>query len=187
MKKKYSVKWKASKQPRKQRKFRHNAPLHVKHKFMSANLSKTLREKHGRRSFVLRKGDNVKIMVGEFKGKSGKTDVIDKTRLRTSIEGINKTKKDGSKVAVWFNPSNLQIQELNLDDKKRLNALERTNKSKETDKKTFKKLPKTEKPTEKEESKKSKETSEKQTEKEQKSKEEDKDTDIKNKIKETKK
>ena len=141
MKKKYTVKWKASKQPRKQRKFRHNAPLHVRHKLMSANLSKTLREKHGRRSFALRKGDNVKIIVGEFKGKTGKMDLIDRARLRTSIEGINRTKKDGSKVAVWFNPSNLQIQELNLEDKKRLKALER--KTKEIVKE-FKKLPKQE-------------------------------------------
>ena len=50
MKKDYSSKWKASKQPRKQRKLRANAPLHVKHKMMSSNLDKELRKKYEKRN-----------------------------------------------------------------------------------------------------------------------------------------
>jgi len=42
MKQKFSTTWKASKQPRKQRKYSANAPLHIKRKMLSANLSKTL-------------------------------------------------------------------------------------------------------------------------------------------------
>ena len=61
MKAKFSKKWKSSKQPRKQRKYRAEAPLHVKHKLVSANLSKELRKKYGRRSFPLRKGDTVLV------------------------------------------------------------------------------------------------------------------------------
>ena len=128
MKREFSKHWKASRQPRKQVKYRANAPLHVKHKFMSANLDKELRKKYGRRSFPLRKGDSVKILRGEFKKKTGKVGLIDLKKLRIAIESMQKTKKDGSKVNIWFDPSNLQIKELNLDDKKRLKALERKQK-----------------------------------------------------------
>ena len=42
MKKKFSNAWIGSKQPRKQRKYRHNAPLNVRNKFLSSHLSKEL-------------------------------------------------------------------------------------------------------------------------------------------------
>ena len=125
MKQKFSKKWKSSRQPRKQRKYRANAPLHIKHKLMSANLKKELRKKYGRRSFPLRKEDSVKIMLGEFKKKTGKIALVDLKKLRVSIEGIQRAKKDGTKINVWFDPSNLQIQELDLDDKERRKAIER--------------------------------------------------------------
>ena len=92
---------------------------------MSANLNKELRKKYGKRNFPLRKGDNVKIMRGELKKKKGKIALVDLKKLRVSIEGIQRAKKDGTKVNVWFNASNLQIQELNLDDKERRKAIER--------------------------------------------------------------
>ncbi|MCD6275005.1 MAG: 50S ribosomal protein L24, partial [Candidatus Aenigmarchaeota archaeon] len=50
MKQLFSKSWVKSKQPRKQRKYRHNAPKHIRQKFMHANLSKELREKYNRRS-----------------------------------------------------------------------------------------------------------------------------------------
>ena len=123
MKKHFSKYWKASRQPRKQVKYRANAPLHVKHKFMSANLDKDLRKKYGKRNFPLRKGDSVKVLRGEFKKKTGKVGLVDLKNLRIAIDGVQKTKKDGSKINVWFDPSNLQIKELNLDDKKRLDSI----------------------------------------------------------------
>ena len=38
---------------------------------------------------------------------------------------ISRSKKDGSKVSVYFNPSNLQIKELHLEDRQRVKALNR--------------------------------------------------------------
>ena len=111
MKQKFSIKWKASKQPRKQRKYRANAPLHIRHRLVSANLSKKLRKQYQRRSFPLKKEDSVKIMRGEFKGRTGKISLVSLKKLRVAIEGISRTKKDGTKINVYFNPSNLQIQE----------------------------------------------------------------------------
>ena len=72
MKKKFSTSWKASSQPQKQRKFRANAPLHLRKKFVSVNLSKELRKKAGKRNIPVRKEDKVKILRGKFKGKVGK-------------------------------------------------------------------------------------------------------------------
>ena len=138
MKKKYSNSWKGSKQPRKQRKYRANAPLHTRHKMASANLSKELRKKYSKRNFPIRKGDSVRIMRGEFRGKTGKVAEVNMKKLKILVEGINRTKKDGVKVGVLFDISNLQIKELNLADKKRKMALERKNEKKDI---KFKKLP----------------------------------------------
>lgn len=123
MKTEFSTSWNSSEQPRKQKKFRIKAPLHLRHKLVSANLSKELREKYKRRSFPVRKNDKVKVMVGKFKGKDGKITDVDLRTLRVSIEGIQIQKKDGTKINVYIQPSNLQIQELNLEDKERLQAV----------------------------------------------------------------
>ncbi|MBI2047318.1 50S ribosomal protein L24 [Candidatus Pacearchaeota archaeon] len=122
MKKAFSTQWKGSRQPRKQRKYRAKSPLHIRHRFLSSNLSKELRKRHGRRSIEVRKGDSVRIMRGEFKRKTGKVDRVDLKRTRINIQGIQRAKKDGTKISVWFAPSNLQITELNMDDKERLKS-----------------------------------------------------------------
>ena len=127
MKKKFSVKWKASKQPRKQRKYRHNASLHIRRKMMSVNLSKELRKKYGMRNFPAVKDDLVKVLIGEFKDKTGKVSIVNLKKLKITIDGIYRTKKDGTKIPVKFDPSKLQIKELNLEDKKRKETLERKN------------------------------------------------------------
>lgn len=119
MKRKFSIHWKSSKQPRKQRKYIANAPLHLRKKFVSANLSKDLRKKQGKRNISLRKGDIVKIMRGKFKGKQGKITEIKLKAQKIFIEGIQIKKKDGSKTNVPLKPSILQIIELYTEDKKR--------------------------------------------------------------------
>ncbi|MCD6381372.1 MAG: 50S ribosomal protein L24, partial [Candidatus Aenigmarchaeota archaeon] len=68
MEKKFSKKWVSSKEPRKQRKYRYNAPLHIRQKLVSAHLTKELRNELGIRSLPVRKNDRVKIMRGKFKG-----------------------------------------------------------------------------------------------------------------------
>jgi large subunit ribosomal protein L24 len=119
MKKKFSTSWIGSKQARKQRKYRYNAPLHIRHRFLSANLSKELRKKHGKRNAPLKKGDEVLVMRGSFKGKKGKILDVNLKRSRVTVENVNRQKKDGTKINVYFNPSNLIIQALNLEDGKR--------------------------------------------------------------------
>nr|AJS12173.1 50S ribosomal protein L24P [uncultured archaeon] len=120
MKKEFSTSWISSNQPRKQRKYLANAPLHIKHKFLSSNLSKELRKKHGKRNLPLRKGDDVLVMRGSSRKKKAKISEINLRKGFVYLEGIQRTKKDGAKVNVPFHPSSLQIQGLNLDDKKRI-------------------------------------------------------------------
>src|SRR3990172_367640 len=109
MKQEFSTSWLSSVQPRKQRKYIANAPLHIRHKFLSANLSKDLRKKYAKRNLPLRKGDEVLIMRGAFKKKKAKLTSVDLKNTRVVLEGIQRTKKDGSKVNVFFHPSILQI------------------------------------------------------------------------------
>jgi large subunit ribosomal protein L24 len=117
--KKFSIKFRSSKQPRKQRIYRQKSPLHIKQKFVHAHLAKDLREKYNKRSLGLRKGDKVKIMRGQFNGKIGNVERIDLKKGKAIISGIEIMKKDGSKAFYPIYVSNLMITELNLDDKER--------------------------------------------------------------------
>ncbi|MBS3076122.1 50S ribosomal protein L24 [Candidatus Pacearchaeota archaeon] len=137
MKKEFSTAWKASKQPRKQRKYLAKAPLHLKRKTLGSNLSKDLRAKHGKRTISVRKGDKVKIMRGKFKNKQGKVIEVKTKLAKIYVEGMQIKKMDGSKVNVPLKASNLQIIELYLDDKKRAKKL-KTEVKKETPKKEVK-------------------------------------------------
>lgn len=120
MRTEFSNTWKESLQPRKQRKYRHNAPLHVKHKFLSAPLSEELRKKHTIHSLPVRSGDEVKIMRGTFAGQKAKVMDVQVNKERVTLENITRKKADGTKLNVYFNPSKLQIIALKLDDPRRL-------------------------------------------------------------------
>lgn len=128
--KKFSKSWKSSKKPGKQRKYLYSAPLHIRKNFLSANLSKELRKKYSTRSLPLRKGDKVKVMRGQFKKHTGSIVDVDRKNIKVYIDGCQVVKKDGTKVNVPIHPSNLQVIELNLDDKKRRKILERRQKNK---------------------------------------------------------
>lgn len=123
--KKFSGTWKSSKNPGKQRKYRLNAPLHIKHKFSQSHLSKDLRKKYSKRSIGARKGDKVKIMHGKFKKHEGKIERVDLKKTRIFVSGAELTKRDGTKKLLALHPSNLMITELNLEDKMRQKTLER--------------------------------------------------------------
>lgn len=114
-----------SKQPRKQRKKLYQAPLHRRWKLVSAPLSKSLREKYGTRSLPIRKGDRVEVMRGDFKGHQGEVVKVDMKRLKIHVDGATMTKSDRTEVYYPIHPSNLRIVKLSLEDKERVNILER--------------------------------------------------------------
>jgi large subunit ribosomal protein L24 len=115
----------ASPKPKVQRKAFYNAPLHLRHKLVSAHLSRELRDKLGIRSLPLVVGDRVMIMKGDYKGKTGKVVEVDLKGLWVKVEGITRKKADGTEVLVKFRPWNLLILDLNLKDKWRRRIIER--------------------------------------------------------------
>lgn len=130
----FSNKWISSVKPKKQRKYRYNAPLHTKGKFLSVNLAKDLRDKYGKRSVRVRVGDEVKVLRGQYKTIVGKVNKIDLKDTKVFIAGVEYSKRDGSKSMYPTNPSNLQIVKLDLADKLRKKKLEGTKKPSVDDK-----------------------------------------------------
>jgi len=118
--KEWSLSWKKSTKPAKQRKYRYNAPKHVKGKFLNSHIAKTLRSTIKSRSIRVRTGDLVKIFRGQFRGKNGRVERVDLENERIYIAGIELQKKDGSKTPYPIHASKILIQELNATDKKRL-------------------------------------------------------------------
>lgn len=125
MKKEWSPNWKSSKQPRKQRKYRANAPLHTRHKFVSVHLSKELKNQIKKRALPVRKGDEVMIISGGSKRSRGTVSRVNLSSLKVYAEGITAKKVDGSEVMRALEPSNLMITKLDMDDKMRRKQLER--------------------------------------------------------------
>lgn len=125
MKQVFSTDWKSSKNRRKQRKYTANAPLHIRAKFLASHLSKTLIQKYNTRKLRIRKGDKVKIMRGQHKGKVGTIDKVDIKQGNITLDSLFTTKRDGSKSFYPINPSNVMVQEINLDDRKRKEKLQK--------------------------------------------------------------
>ena len=121
----WSRHWRKSRNIKKQRKYSYNAPLHIARKMMSVRLAKDLKTKYGKRNIPIRKGDKVKIVVGQFKGKITKVNLVDIKHRSVYLDDVFAVKKDGNKLPVSIHPSNLMILELNMEDKRRKEALDR--------------------------------------------------------------
>ena len=124
VKKLFSKAWISSTQTRKQRKYQKNAPLHIKHKFMAAPLSKGLREQYGFRSIPLRKDDEVEVTTGQFKGVKGKVTKVSLAQGFVHVDGATLSRKDGSNAQYPIHPSNVKIVKLDLSDKLRAQKVE---------------------------------------------------------------
>jgi large subunit ribosomal protein L24 len=98
---------------------------------MAAPLSKELREKYGIRSLPVRVGDEVVIMRGSWKGHRGKVVEVDLKRMRIYVEGVTVTNARGEPRYYPIHPSKVMIVKLNLDDKRRLEIIERKRKQRE--------------------------------------------------------
>lgn len=73
----------------------------------------------------MRKGDDIQVMRGKFKGRSGKVARVNYTKYRVYIEGITRKRTVGTEAQVPLHPSKLKIINLNLDDKRRQKIIER--------------------------------------------------------------
>jgi large subunit ribosomal protein L24 len=119
MKSMFSIQWLSSTQPRKQRKYRYNAPLHIRGTFLHAKLAKDLKEKYSVKSLRVRTGDKVKILRGQFKGVENVVERVDVARQKVFVKDAELAKKDGGKTPYPIHASNLMITTVTTDDKKR--------------------------------------------------------------------
>jgi large subunit ribosomal protein L24 len=113
------------KNPGKQRKKLFNAPAHIRHKLMSAPLSRELTASRGAKTLPVRKGDTILIKRGDNKGFEGKVSRVDLKAFHIYVEGLTREKVDGTNIFLPIHPSKVEIRNLNLDDKWRKNILER--------------------------------------------------------------
>lgn len=110
-----------SSKPRKQRKFRITAPMHMRQNFANAHISKELSQKLGikRRSIEVRKGDTVKVMAGDNKGKSGKIADVNLKRGKVQIDGITRKNSKNKDVLLSIAISSVYLTDIDLTDKLR--------------------------------------------------------------------
>jgi large subunit ribosomal protein L24 len=115
-----------SSQPRKQRLARLTAPHHTARKQMASHLSEELLLKYNRRNLTVILGDEVRVMRGDHRGKTGKVVEINATDRKVNVEGVTNKKADGTEVPLPVDPSNLVLIRLNLEDAHRRNRLGET-------------------------------------------------------------
>ncbi len=111
--------------PRTQRKRMLQAPAHLRYRYFSAPLSPDLKKKHGTNAIPARTGDTVRIMRGDRKGLEGKITRVDREKYRVFVEGVTRSKVDGTAIPISLHPSKVMITSLNLDDKWRRETLSR--------------------------------------------------------------
>jgi ribosomal protein uL24 len=114
--------------PDSERKKQLNAPLHKKQKELRVHLSKELRDKYKMRALQVRKDDIVKVMVGKYKGKEGKVVKASVVDSYINIDNLKIKKVGGKEIYVKFQPSNLILKELNLNDNVRLAKIKKEKK-----------------------------------------------------------
>ena len=107
------------------RRHRYNASNHIKRKFISAPLSPSLRAEHGTRSMVVVVDDTVSITKGDRKLSEGRVLRVDAAETKIYIEGVTRTRQDGSTAQIPIRAENVIITRLNLNDQWRRKILER--------------------------------------------------------------
>lgn len=106
------------KSARKQRQRIYKSPLHTHKNNLKCRLDEFLREEYGLRSLVVKRGDLVRIMRGQFRDTEGKVIGVDYQHIRVYIDSATTTKADGKEVQVPLHPSNLMLVKLELDDER---------------------------------------------------------------------
>lgn len=101
-------------------------PKHMIERKLRSPLSRSLREKYGRRNLRVIAGDTIKVIRGEYSGIEGKVEKVNMKRGSLAIEGIQREKVRGGNVKVEINSTNVIITDLDLDDKYRQTSIQRT-------------------------------------------------------------
>jgi len=107
------------------RKQQKNAPNHTRRKYLSAPLSPALKTQYGAKTITVVENDTVSITKGDRKLAEGKVLRVNTKESKVYIEGVTRTRLDGSTVQIPIRAENVMITKLNLDDNRRKSILER--------------------------------------------------------------
>ena len=107
-----------------QRKRQLSAPSSIKRRLMSCHLAKSLREENKLRALPIKRGDEVKILKGKFKGKAGKVVQVYRRRNVIYVDKIQREKQNGQTVFFPIRPSYCVVEKLVLN-KDRKKTIER--------------------------------------------------------------
>ena len=107
------------------RKQQRNAPIHIRRRYISATLSPNLKTQYGARTMPVIEDDTVTITKGDRKLTEGKVLRVNTKSSRVYVEGVTRTRLDGSTVQIPIRAENVMITKLNLDDDWRKKILER--------------------------------------------------------------
>lgn len=101
-------------QRRRERRKVYHGKMHRRRKMLRVHLSKELRAKLGtrHRALLVNKGDGVKVLRGDSKGKSAKVARVSVAKRKVYLEGVTVRNRRGVESLVPFDPSNLVITEL---------------------------------------------------------------------------
>jgi large subunit ribosomal protein L24 len=113
------VKKPSSKSPSKQRKRIMNAPIHMRKSLLKVRLDEFLTEEYGLRSLVIKKGDLVRIMRGQFRDTESKVTLVSYKKGVVYLDNTTITKADGKEAAVPVHPSNLMLVKLEMNDERK--------------------------------------------------------------------
>jgi large subunit ribosomal protein L24 len=111
--------------PRTTRKAQRNSPLHIRRKFLSAPLSPSLKTQHGAKTMPIIEDDTVQIIKGDRKMTEGKVLRVDTQEGKLFVEGVSRTRLDGTTVQIPIRSANVMITKLDLKDDWRKKILDR--------------------------------------------------------------
>ncbi len=104
------------------------SPIHKKKRLMNVALNRDLRVQLKRRSLGVRKGDQVQIIKGKFKGVQGTVTEVNLKKMKIYVDNANIKKKSGGQVQVPISTAKLRITKLVTTDKSRQKLVENAGK-----------------------------------------------------------
>jgi len=118
--------------PRTVHRHQHEALVQARRKYLSASLSPNLQSQYpGVKTMIVIEDDSIQIVKGDRKMTEGKVLHVNTKTGKISIEGVNRTRLDGTTVQIPIRVENLMITKLNLKDNWRKKILDRKGAKKE--------------------------------------------------------
>ncbi len=103
-------------QPRRQRKAMFTAHIFERRRRMAVPLSRELRQRYGRRSVVVRKGDTVRILTGSYIGREERVARVNRRSYSVTLDNITGKTGEAKLKPLPIRTGHLLLTRLNLSD-----------------------------------------------------------------------